>query len=457
MIEVICPACGKRARASEEHAGRIAVCPQCRAKFAIVDPTGAQDPLAFLSEAVDAPLSPSVVGDRQPNVRDVPAGACSDPLAFLTEPKTMPVPPSIDPPEECSTCRLTATSPAGAVSRQLLPAFIAHLHLKECEEIFFFQQSSSLCMELAGFFKPSFHVAITSERVIAVARDKHGKVARREFPIDKILNACVEKGLITDDLKLQIGEHRENAVKYSFVNNSFERQHLVAAMEYIRMQAGGFQENLTTPKAPLSRDVRASYVSGPFDVKSGLSGCLTLGPDDLVFGVDRSLLSFELREVFRIPYAAMNAVKMETAEHVGTLRTLGALALAGPLAAAFVGLGLKKKDHLLMVEFRDETGMNVVAVFAQVPGGADMATAAGRLLSRRREALTRSATAGPNPPPSSTAWSHAASNQSQGRGGELASPGEIAATLEKLASLREKGVLTDDEFRSKKSELLARM
>ena len=36
-------------------------------------------------------------------------------------------------------------------------------------------------------------------------------------------------------------------------------------------------------------------------------------------------------------------------------------------------------------------------------------------------------------------------------------PDEVMATLEKLADLKTKGILTDDEFASKKAELLKKL
>jgi hypothetical protein len=45
----------------------------------------------------------------------------------------------------------------------------------------------------------------------------------------------------------------------------------------------------------------------------------------------------------------------------------------------------------------------------------------------------------------------------QGSGSSLQSHDDILKTLERIADLHQKGILSDDEFKSKKAELLSRL
>ncbi len=67
--------------------------------------------------------------------------------------------------------------------------------------------------------------------------------------------------------------------------------------------------------------------------------------------------------------------------------------------------------------------------------------------------------AAPSPAPSSQAPSFPSQAPSSGTSGRAANQGghDIVSLLEKLGQLRDSGVLTDDEFASKKAELLGRL
>lgn len=176
-------------------------------------------------------------------------------------------------------------------------------------------------------------------------------------------------------------------------------------------------------------------------MKAKSDGILTLDENELVF--KSSILR---REFFRIPYSSITGAHVDTAERLGKLRTLGALALAGPLAAVFVGFGVKKKDKFLKLDFQDETGISVTVIFGKASFGPDMDSLSGKVLSRRREAV-------------GTAAEATAQSSSPAVSPQPGSPTQedVAALLEKLASLREKGILTEEEFQKKKAELLSRL
>ncbi len=191
------------------------------------------------------------------------------------------------------------------------------------------------------------------------------------------------------------------------------------------------------------------YVSGPFDVKPGTRMELYWDDSAVIFKGSKTLFS-DIQELFRIPYASVTGAAVDTAEQLGKMRTLGAYALAGPLAAVFVGFGLKKKDKLLRIDFQDETGLSVAAIFHKYesrffsPQGIDALV--GIILTRRRELLGKTANLTTN-----------ALHQNDLDKPLLSPKEDMTSLLEKIASLRDKGILTEEEFQKKKTELLSRL
>lgn len=190
--------------------------------------------------------------------------------------------------------------------------------------------------------------------------------------------------------------------------------------------------------AKAQRDQPVIYFGGPFDLKAKSDGILTLDENELIFKS-----SFLRREFFRIPYSAITGAHLDTAERLGKLRTLGALALAGPFAAVFVGFGIKKKDKFLKLDFQDGSDLAVTVIFGKASFGPDMDSLSGKILARRRESVGKVTAQSPS--------------HTDGAPAESATQEDVATLLEKLALLREKGILTEDEFQKKKAELLSRL
>jgi hypothetical protein len=370
-----------------------------------------------------------------------------------------PTPPSDEerrPRRE--TARISADSPTGAVDQQALADFVRDLNLTQEEDVFFFHQTITSASELAGFFKPNYHLMVTSDRVVAIARDKNGKISRAELPFSGILAANSEERSIAlgtlGDLKFVVADPGQRVVTYSFV----KREHLPAIVDYIRKRKGGFDESrIALLSQPKQSALVATYVSGPFDFTSNTSVVLTLDAHEIVARTVTWSAANAI-ELFRIRYRSITTVSVETAERLGKLRTLGAWALAGPLAAVFVGFGVKKKDRFLKIDFNDDTGLNVAAIF----GGKDLDTVAGKILAHRREALGSTGAAGSNaasagPAARARAETAPAAPEAQPATASPTPREDVAGLLEKLASLREKGILTDEEFQKKKGDLLSRM
>ncbi len=145
-----------------------------------------------------------------------------------------------------------------------------------------------------------------------------------------------------------------------------------------------------------------------------------------------------------IPYEAIADVSVEgittrtdtKTGHLGLV--VGGLFLVGGSRSS----SIHKQEKFLKLDFMDDTNTRVSAVFRKSIG-CGMPTLCSRILQRRHDWLkqiqdtsTAQAIAGP-------ATAH--------------SPSDIAETIEKLARLRDQGVLSEDEFQAKKQELLSRL
>ena len=103
---------------------------------------------------------------------------------------------------------------------------------------------------------------------------------------------------------------------------------------------------------------------------------------------------------------------------------------------------MKKKDRFLKLDFTDDTGTSLSAIFGKGPGS-DVQTLQGRILEKKHERLLRIQSV-PMAPVVETA--------------PLMAPArDITASIQDLARLRDQGLLSEDEFQAKKKELLARL
>jgi hypothetical protein len=132
-----------------------------------------------------------------------------------------------------------------------------------------------------------------------------------------------------------------------------------------------------------------------------------------------------------MPYNKIKSLNIETGEHVTATR----LFLVGILA-----FGLKKKERYLVASFEDQNGMMQNPVFEG--GGIDrrgIDRAQKEIYKRIEQARAQLTTIDQQP------------QQLQ------AATIDVAEQIKKLGELRDQGLLTEQEFDSKKQELLARM
>ncbi len=205
----------------------------------------------------------------------------------------------------------------------------------------------------------------------------------------------------------------------------------------------GFLAKMNELAEQSSRRVAARYIQGPWGISP--NGVVTVVLEDDKLLVKSGI--FDKKE-FSVAYQSITGVTIDTAERLGKLRTLGAWALAGPLAAAFVGFGIKKKDIFLKLDFTDDTGVAVSAIF----GGAGAQSLQGRIIRKKHDYLLRMQNL-----PETSAVAEEDSRTSASAQPSGAATMDIAANIENLARLRDKGVLSEQEFQAKKTELLARL
>ena len=204
----------------------------------------------------------------------------------------------------------------------------------------------------------------------------------------------------------------------------------------------GFFGKLKAWADKAGRQHQVIFIGGPYDLRPKTVGVLTLDDDELVYTA--GIIS--KREVFRLSYSAIAGASVDTAESLGKLRTLGTWALAGPLAAVFVGFGLKKKQKFLKLDFRDDTDMQVAVILGKGTG-TDIDALCGRILEFRHAYLLRHAYLQRVGVPQSTSGTATQEDDKE----------DLTAIIERLAHLHAKGILTDEEFQKKKADLLSRL
>lgn len=179
------------------------------------------------------------------------------------------------------------------------------------------------------------------------------------------------------------------------------------------------------------RSHQVVYVSGPFDLKAKSDGVLVLDDTELVL---KSL--FLRRELFRVPYSSITGAAVDTAERMTLTRVV---------ALGIFAFGFKKKEKFLKLDFKDTTNLDVTVVLGKASFHIEMDNLAGKILARRRTSIEQ----------------HGASSASAVVAGFPGSssppPLDYTRLLEELASLRDKGVISDDEFQKEKTELLTRI
>lgn len=124
------------------------------------------------------------------------------------------------------------------------------------------------------------------------------------------------------------------------------------------------------PTVPKKEDQSVIFVSGPYDLRTGSPGVLTLHHDRMIFKS-----AFLKRPLFEVAYTKIDGVQVDTAER---------MTLARVIAFGIFAFGLKKKDKFMKLDFNDGA-CDVTLVFGQ--NGIDIDSLANKILARRRAAI----------------------------------------------------------------------
>lgn len=175
-----------------------------------------------------------------------------------------------------------------------------------------------------------------------------------------------------------------------------------------------------------ARQANVVYVQGPWGVKANSQMTMTMDEPGLVLRT--GLIN---KQEFFVPYEAITGMTVDTAERMTLTRVL----LVGIFA-----FGLKKKDKFLKLDFQDDTGTGVSVVLGKGVG-CDIPTLQGRISKAKHDYFASC--------PQAVVV--------EAEPVEAKGTTDVSATIEKLAQLREKGILTEEEFQQKKAELLSRL
>lgn len=353
-----------------------------------------------------------------------------------------------------------------SVDQKALELFANKLALAADEHALFLQKSSTLVSEdsgLSGLLRPRLYLFLTTSRLLVVARGKKGALFQDGGTWSDVKLVEVSPGTLTHTVDVVLGGDKERLYKLKFAAAMGDA--LQRVVDYVQEAKGGFerttsvqttgqeQERDAEEKAERKRIIRdarregrlfnVKFVSGPFGIKPGSEVNLVL-QDDRMSLLKAALAGLMDSSEFAIPYRLIKAANVETAERIGMLRTAAGYALFGVLGAGLAAFGFKKKDKFLHVEFVDK-GMDSSLVLGKGTLGTSMEAIRGELLATRREHLASM--------PEEEAQTPAAVTEAEDRG----RGGDIVEQVEKLAALRDKGLITDEEFEAKKKELLSRI
>jgi hypothetical protein len=163
------------------------------------------------------------------------------------------------------------------------------------------------------------------------------------------------------------------------------------------------------------------------------------GKSNLILNIDKTGVTLrKFKAIFTIPWAAVSDIVAEGPEAAERRFTATRLVTLGPLGLAFKKDRKGSKEAIITVMTRtgDEAIFHVAKTLPR-----EIDPKLSPLAIQARRAYKADATIEPD-------------SESMPSGEAVP---DIAAQIEKLADLNAKGILTDEEFASKKAELLARM
>jgi len=337
-----CSHCNQSLEAPDEMLGTVINCPACNGVITLQNPAPGlkittPPPIIHANDAVEKEKKPDEqwyfsVSDQQrgPISREdvkqkVDAGEITAATLFWKEGmaawspagqtvfseyfrKTTPpplspppstVPPAISPKTPPASGRIlpsghsflvSADSPDGAIDEKLLGTLMPDLQLTADEELFFVWKTNTAAMEFPGFIKPLYSLLVSSRRVLAIAKDKTGKINRCEFLLSKIRSATAIKGsFIMDTLELIAIDPGERSIKYDFIYAApFKRDYfLPAIVDYIRKCSGGVDPQ-TSFAPPQGNSANAAASANDDAIRCPRCGSSTVEWDKTKFGMGKA-------------------------------------------------------------------------------------------------------------------------------------------------------------------------
>jgi hypothetical protein len=210
---------------------------------------------------------------------------------------------------------------------------------------------------------------------------------------------------------------------------------VAAEKERVARQAAEAKAQAAAAKAEAAAfRATATYVTGPWNIKANEVGIVNRDGGNLTFTI--GIIN---KQTFTLPYQSIRKLSISTVDQLPRV-TATRLLLVGVFALAW-----KKgqKDKFLQIDFVDNSNTELSIVFAKAIG-CDIDTLHSKVLAARQEYLKSAGISPELPPPSPPP-------------AKVGGAENIAARIEELAGLRDKGILTAEEFQAKKSELLARL
>jgi len=162
-----------------------------------------------------------------------------------TIPPPLPMPPPIprSGSEKQKWYKTSLDSQDDAIDEKLLGIFLPDLNLSADEELFFFQKTNVVATDLAGLIiPPNYNLMVSSRRVVAIVRDKKGKVSRSEFLLGIIKHVALLKGVFQDTIEIVVSDPTDRTIKFNFVKrkNPIKKDPLEAVVEYLNRSKHGF-------------------------------------------------------------------------------------------------------------------------------------------------------------------------------------------------------------------------
>jgi len=122
-------------------------------------------------------------------------------------------------------------SPDGAIDKTLLSTLLKDLQLGVDEELFFL--GKTVTVAVLGWKTRCYNLMVSSRRVLAIDKDKDGKISRKEYVFENITRTDVDKGFINNTLNIVLAALPDQHIKFDFTNN-VEMCHLEAIVDYIK-------------------------------------------------------------------------------------------------------------------------------------------------------------------------------------------------------------------------------